>query len=158
YGSCSADDRRGPARRDRRGRRRRGFQASGSSFQGVRRLESETKAIGRESTKPFDVVGFGFNNWDHVCVVDLAAAPDSKQRLRAHFTQPGGQVPTALVAMQRWGLSTAYVGPFGDDDGGELQRSSLVAERVDVSGCPSRPGSRSQISMILVDRVTGART
>jgi sulfofructose kinase len=91
-------------------------------------------------------------------VVDRPVAADAKQRLRAEFRQPGGQVPTALVALQRWGLRTAYVGPFGDDEGGELQRSSLAAEGVDVSACVLRAGVPSQISVILVDRVTGART
>lgn len=108
--------------------------------------------------KPFDVVGFGFNTFDHVCLVDRPPAPDTKQRMRSYLRQPGGQVPTALVALQRWGLSTAYVGAFGDDEGGELQRSSLVAEGVDVNGCPARSGIGSQISVVLVDRVTGART
>jgi sulfofructose kinase len=113
---------------------------------------------GPRSPKSFDVVGFGFNTWDQVCVVDRPVASDTKQRLRAHLRQPGGQIPTALVALQRWGLSTAYVGPFGDDEGGELQRASLVAEGVDIGGCSVRAGIPSQLSTILVDRVTGART
>jgi sugar/nucleoside kinase (ribokinase family) len=108
--------------------------------------------------KPFDVVGFGFNTLDHVCFVARPPAPESKQRVGHYFRQPGGQVPTALVALQRWGLRTAYIGPFGDDEGGELQRASLQREGIDLSGCLRRTGVGSQLSFIFVDRVSGERT
>ena len=109
-------------------------------------------------SKPFDVVGFGFNTLDHVCVVPRPPAPESKQRVGRYFRQAGGQVPTALVALQRWGLRTAYVGPFGNDEGGELQSASLRGEGVDLSGCQRRTGVGSQLSFIFVDRVSGERT
>lgn len=107
--------------------------------------------------KPFDVVGFGFNTFDHVCVVSRPPAPESKQRIARSFTQPGGQIPTALVALQRWGLRTAYVGPFGNDEGGELQWTSLTEEGIDLSGS-RRKDVRSQTSHVLIDRVSGERT
>ncbi|MGH7785884.1 MAG: carbohydrate kinase family protein [Candidatus Binatia bacterium] len=106
---------------------------------------------------PFDVVGFGFNTADQVCVVDRPPGADGKQRLRAYRHLPGGQVPTALVALQRWGLRAAYVGPFGDDAGGRAQRVDLQAAGVDLSGCRVQPCA-SQTSVILVDAVSGART
>lgn len=115
-------------------------------------------AIGPPGAKPFDVVGFGFNTLDHVCVLARPPRPDAKQRLARYLKQPGGQVPTALVALQRWGLRTSYLGPFGDDEGGRLQRASLEAEGVDVAACRVRDGVASQVSVILVDQVTGART
>src|SRR6185369_12547791 len=106
----------------------------------------------------FDVVGFGFNTDDHVCVVPRPPRVDAKLRLREYARMPGGQVPTALVALQRWGLRTAYVGPFGDDEGGRRQRAALAADGVDVSGCRTRTGIGSQTSIILVDEVSGERT
>lgn len=106
---------------------------------------------------PVDVVGFGLNTADHICVVNRPAGADVKQRLRAYRSMPGGQVPTALVALQRWGLRTAYVGPFGDDAGGRAQRDDLQAEGVDVRSCPTQ-ACASQTSVILVDAVSGART
>ncbi len=123
-----------------------------------------TRAPGRHVTlssadsKAFDVVGLGFNTIDRVGVVRHPPGVDAKQRLRAYLEQPGGQVPTALVALQRWGLRTAYVGPFGDDEGGRLQRDSLRREGVDCSGGRVRDGVGSQTSLILVDEVTGERT
>jgi sulfofructose kinase len=106
----------------------------------------------------FDVVGFGFNTHDHVCLVAQPPRIDGKQRLCAYAQMPGGQVPTALVALQRWGLRTAYVGPFGDDDGGRRQRAALAAAGIDLSGCRTRAGVDSQTSVILVDAVSGERT
>lgn len=106
----------------------------------------------------FDVVGFGFNTFDHVCVVPRPPRVDGKQRLRAYAEMPGGQVPTALVALQRWQLRTAYVGPFGDDAGGRAQRDALSAAGVDVSACRMRPGVASQSSVILVDETSGERS
>jgi len=118
--------------------------------------ERATRAAG--SAARFDVVGFGFNTQDHVCVVPRPPRIDAKQRLRAYTRMPGGQVPTALVALQRWGLRTAYVGPFGDDDGGRAQQAALSAEGIDLRGCRTRSGVASQTAVILVDEVTGERT
>jgi sulfofructose kinase len=105
-----------------------------------------------------DVVGFGFNTHDHVCVVRRPPRVGAKQRLRAYLQRPGGQVPTALVALQRWGLRTAYVGPFGDDEGGRAQRTALAAEAIELSACRTRAGVASQTSVILVDEASGERT
>jgi len=105
-----------------------------------------------------DVVGFGFNTHDHVCVVRRPGGLGTKQRLRTYQQMPGGQVPTALVALQRWGLRTGYVGPFGDDAGGRAQLAALAAEGIELSGCRTRTATASQTSVILVDEASGERT
>jgi sugar/nucleoside kinase (ribokinase family) len=106
----------------------------------------------------FDVVGLGAGTLDHLCVVRRPPAADGKQPIARHVVQPGGQVPTALVALSRWGLRTAYAGVLADDEGGALQERSLREEAVDVAGCPRRPHGRTRLSIILVDEVTGARS
>lgn len=106
----------------------------------------------------FDVVGVGANTIDHVCVVERPLGAGGKARAVDYRQLPGGQVPTALVALQRWGLRTAYVGPLGDDAGGELQRRSLDEAGVDLRGARRRPGVGSHTSVILVDAVTGERS
>jgi sulfofructose kinase len=108
--------------------------------------------------KPFDVVGFGLNSVDHLCLVKRHPRLDSKQPLVTYECQPGGQVPTALVALQRWGLRTAYVGSFGDDPGGVLSRRSLAVEGIDLSATLVRSGTRQQVSVILIDEVSGERS
>lgn len=105
----------------------------------------------------FDVVGFGFNTIDHVCLVEKPLLADGKARARQYLQLPGGQVPTALAALQAWGLRTAYVGPLGDDAGGALQRASLQDAGVDLRGARRRPGVGSHTSLILVDAVSGER-
>jgi sugar/nucleoside kinase (ribokinase family) len=109
-------------------------------------------------SKPFDVVGFGLSSIDHLCMVPRHPRLDSKQPLVRYEVQPGGQVPTALVALQRWGMRTAYVGSFGDDAGGDLARSALAIEGVDLRATCLRHNIRQQVSVILVDEVTGERS
>ncbi len=106
----------------------------------------------------FDVVGFGVGTVDTVCVLPGPVLGDAKLRLLDYQVHPGGQVPTALVALQRWGLRTAYVGSLGADAGGQMQRRDLQDAGVDVSAARLRTGVASQTSVILVDAVTGARS
>ncbi|MCK6555339.1 PfkB family carbohydrate kinase [Candidatus Binatia bacterium] len=108
--------------------------------------------------RQFDVVGFGLNSIDHLCVVERHPRLDSKQALVAYDQQPGGQVPTALVALQRWGLRTAYVGAFGDDPGGVVACSALAAEGVDVTATLVRRNTRHPVAVILIDGVSGERS
>lgn len=106
----------------------------------------------------FDVVGVGVNAVDHLCTVDRFPTFDTKQTLAAYDCQPGGQVATALVALQRWGRCTRYVGTFGDGPGGELARRSLADVGIDVAHAPVRSGIANQLAVILVDRDSGERT
>jgi sulfofructose kinase len=107
---------------------------------------------------PFDAVGFGLNSIDHLCVVKRHPRLDSKQQLVTYDVQPGGQVPTALVALQRWGLRTAYVGGFGDDVGGVVSRSALAIEGVDLAATVVRPNTAQQVAVILIDEISGERS
>jgi sulfofructose kinase len=106
----------------------------------------------------FDVVGFGLSSVDHLCVVKRHPRLDSKQRLVTYEVQPGGQVPTALVALQRWRLRTAYIGGFGDDAGGVLSRGALETEGVDLTATVARRNARQQVSVILIDEISGERS
>lgn len=105
-----------------------------------------------------EVVGVGGNTEDHVWVVDNEPPAGGKQRVAQYFRQPGGQVPTALVALSRWGMATAYVGPIGDDAAGRAQIDSLRREGVDTSGCRTVLGVASEVSFISVDAASGERT
>jgi len=110
------------------------------------------------TAKPFDVVGLGLNSVDHLCIVKRHPRLDSKQQIVTYDVQPGGQVPTALVALQRWGLRTSYVGAFGDDAGGRLSEASLRSEGVDLGAAVVRRGQRQQVSVILIDEISGERS
>ena len=70
--------------------------------------------------KPFDAVGFGLNAVDHLIVVPEYPAFDAKLRFLEHRQAAGGQTATAMVALQRLGLKTAYAGRFGSDPEGQF--------------------------------------
>jgi sulfofructose kinase len=105
-----------------------------------------------------DVVGLGLNATDTVLMVREFPPLGGKERVVSLSRQAGGQVATALVACQRLGLTTRYIGKVGDDEAGTFQLQSLRDEGVDVRyTCASR-GAATQFGLIIVDRATGERT
>ena len=108
--------------------------------------------------RPYDVVGFGLNAVDHLCRTPRFPRPTSKLQLEGYACAPGGQVATAMVALQRWGHRTAYVGAFGDDVLGATARQALEAEGVGLDGCVVRAATPNQLAVILIDGETGERT
>src|SRR6202022_115498 len=103
-----------------------------------------------------DVVGVGLNATD--TLIPLPEYPASGTKVAFHSADilPGGQVATAMVACQTWGLQTRYVGKVGDDSAAALHRSEFARLGVEAllltaAGCPS------QQAFILVDD-TGERT
>ncbi len=107
---------------------------------------------------PFDVVGFGLNAVDHLCIVPREAEPGEKLRLVGFQRSPGGQAASAMVQCARLGLRAKYVGKVGGDAVGEYSLESIRAAGVDVSDVPAVPGATNQLAMIIVDERTGERT
>jgi sulfofructose kinase len=122
------------------------------------RLPRAAATVPAPGDRRFDVVGIGMSSVDHLAMIERHPRLDAKQELVAYDMQPGGQVPTALVALQRWGMRTAYIGAFADDAGGLLARRALAAEGVDLSAAVIRPHTRQQVSVILIDQVSGERS
>jgi sugar/nucleoside kinase (ribokinase family) len=108
--------------------------------------------------EPVDVVGLGSNALDLLGLVDGYPEPDSKVPLLDFDLQGGGMVATALVACTRLGLRARYVGKFGDDFWARTGRRLLARDGVDVRHALRAPGSVGHVSMMLVDRRSGART
>jgi sulfofructose kinase len=67
------------------------------------------------STPKVDVVGVGLNATDTLIPVHHYPPAGSKVEFRPANVLPGGQVPTAMVDCQSWGLRTRYVGKVGND-------------------------------------------
>ena len=84
--------------------------------------------------RDFDVVGFGLNAVDHLIVVPQYPEFDTKSRFTQYEKAPGGQTATAMVALQRLGLKTAYGGRFGSDDAGRFIVASLALVEIDWLG------------------------
>ena len=108
--------------------------------------------------KEFDAVGFGLNAVDHLIVVPEYPAFDTKVRLLELKQSAGGQTATAMVALRRLGLQTAYAGRFGSDPEGQFGLKSLIDEGVDCDFAEVIEKSRNQIAFITIDARSGERT
>ena len=102
--------------------------------------------------KLFDAVGIGLNSVDLLCVVERHPPFNTKGPLLEVSRQGGGQAATAMAALARLGLRTAYIGAVGDDEEGAFSLQSLREEGVDVEGVVAQPGRASQFAVILVQR------
>ncbi len=103
-----------------------------------------------------DLIGVGLNATDTVIPLAEYPASGSKVEFSEMAVLPGGQVATAVVACQKWGMTTRYVGSLGDDHAATLHHNAFAAAGVEaqivtVAGCASRQ------SLILVD-AAGERT
>jgi sulfofructose kinase len=103
-----------------------------------------------------DVVGVGLNATD--TLIPLARYPScgSKVEFRSANVLPGGQVASAMVACQHWGLRTRYVGKVGEDGAADLHRTEFARCGVEAH-LLAAAGCASQQAFILVDD-TGERT
>jgi sugar/nucleoside kinase (ribokinase family) len=108
--------------------------------------------------KEFDAVGFGLNAVDHLIVVPEYPQFDTKLRFTEHQQSAGGQMATAMVALQRLGLKTAYAGRFGSDEAGVFARESLTKEEVNLDCAETIEGATNQLAFIIIDARSGERT
>jgi sugar/nucleoside kinase (ribokinase family) len=108
--------------------------------------------------KDFDAVGFGLNAVDHLIVVPEYPQFDTKLRFTEHRRSAGGQTATAMVALQRLGMRTAYAGRFGSDDAGVFGRESLAKEGVNLDHAETIAGATNQLAFIIIDARSGERT
>jgi sulfofructose kinase len=79
-----------------------------------------------------DVVGVGLNATDTLLSVSEFPNPGSKASVRSITQMPGGQVATAMIACQRWGLRTRYVGKLGDDLAAKIHLEEFARAGVDT--------------------------
>ena len=108
--------------------------------------------------KDFDAVGFGLNAVDHLIVVPEYPAFDTKVRFTEYEKSAGGQTASAMVALQRLGLRTAYAGRFGSDAEGRFGLSSLEYEGVNLDCAETIEGADNQTAFIIIDARSGERT
>jgi sulfofructose kinase len=101
-------------------------------------------------------VGVGLNATDTLIPVEHFPARGSKVEIRSANALLGGQVASAMVACQHWGLRTRYVGKVGEDHAATLHREEFARRGVEAHLAIAR-GTPSQQAFILVGR-TGERT
>ncbi len=126
----------------------------------IRELQdpSETFNLPLAGNKTFDVVGFGENVVDRVCVVAEFPRHDTKSEIVRHEVLAGGQVATAIAFMSRLGMHAKYIGKVGSDEMGRISLESLKKEKIDTSSVLVAPGARNQYSFIIIDQESGERT
>ena len=108
--------------------------------------------------REFDAAGFGVNAVDHLIVVPEFPHHDSTTQLIEHSHGAGGQTASAIVALQRLGMRTAYAGRFGSDAEGSFGLQSLKDEGIDVGFAEVVAGSRTQVGYIIIEAKRGERT
>lgn len=105
---------------------------------------------------PVDLVGLGLNATDTVLPVPAYPASGSKVEIESPQILLGGQVASAVVACQTWGLRTRYIGKVGDDPAALFHRAEFARTGVSAE-LLTAPGALSHQSFILVDPA-GERT
>ncbi len=108
--------------------------------------------------REFDAVGFGLNAVDHLIVVPQYPEFDTKVRFTEYEKSAGGQTATAMVALQRLGMTTAYAGRFGSDDDGRFGLLSLEYEGINLEYAETIEGADTQVAFIIIDERSGERT
>ena len=88
------------------------------------------------------ILGVGHCTLDYLGVVERFAEPDFKIELDAFSAQGGGGPATAMVALARWGMQTAFVGKVADDARGHEILATRMQEIVDpILERRGQPGS-----------------
>ena len=108
--------------------------------------------------KDFDAVGFGLNAVDHLIVVPEYPAFDTKVRFTEYEKSAGGETASAMVALKRLGLSTAYAGRFGSDEDGRFGLRAIEYEGVNLDFAEMIEGADNQVAFIIIDSRSGERT
>ncbi len=104
------------------------------------------------------IVGIG------ACVMDtlynIPTYPTEDTKMRAAGSKPAGGGPTAtgLVAAQKLGESTAYIGVLSDDNGGVFLKRDFEKYGVDTSLIRIESGYRSFSSVIWLSADSSSRT
>ncbi len=119
---------------------------------------SETFDVSFPDNMPFDLVGFGLNAVDHLCVVPHYPHFDTKTEILHYQKSAGGQVATTVTFVARLGLKGKYIGKVGSDGLGRLSLESLRSESIDTSAVIVEEGARNQYAFIVIDKNSGERT
>lgn len=110
-----------------------------------------------KNSRGVDVAGVGINATDTIIRLPHLPGMDTKTEILSDEVKAGGQVASAMVACQRWGLRARYVGKVADDTAGTFQMEEMKREGVEAHWITAR-GCASQISYILVDEPSGERS
>lgn len=98
-----------------------------------------------------EVVGLGMSTLDLLVRVPRLPRSDEVFQALQSDLQGGGPVATALAALGKWGVSTAYLGPLGADRWNEPMLADLTRFGVDTQFCSHCPQGSTTFSVLLVE-------
>lgn len=104
-----------------------------------------------------ELVGIGYCALDILVSSHEALTWERATPLNGLAIEGGGPVATALVAAQRLGVSSGFIGTFGSDRLGRIKRGLMEEEHLDLSRCPEREGPETQSILVLVHTGSGER-
>ena len=104
------------------------------------------------------IVGIGANVFDTLYNIPAYPKEDTKMRATASKTAGGGPVATGLVAAQKLGEQTAYIGVLSDDNGGKCLKEDFIKYGVNTDLIEIKSGYRSFASVLWLCADTATRT
>ncbi len=90
-------------------------------------------------------------------LIDFTDAGTSAAGQKLFERNPGGAPANVLVALERLGMSCAFIGKVGDDMHGEFLRATLVANDVNCDGLVSDPEHFTTLAFVALSE-DGERT
>ena len=104
------------------------------------------------------IVGIGANVFDTLYNVPKYPTEDTKMRATASKTAVGGPGATGLVAAQKLGEETAYIGVLSDDNGGKFLKEDFEKYGVKTDYIEVKKGYRSFASVLWLAADSTSRT
>lgn len=104
------------------------------------------------------IVGIGACVFDTLYNVPTYPKEDTKMRAVSSKVSGGGPTATGLVAAQKLGIDTAYIGVLSDDNGGKYLESDFKKYGVDTSLIEVKKGYRSFASVLWLCEDNATRT
>lgn len=104
------------------------------------------------------IVGIGANVFDTLYNIPSYPTEDTKMRATASKTAGGGPVATGLVAAQKLGEDTAYIGVLSDDNGGKFLKEDFEKYGVKTDLIDIKSGYRSFASVLWLCADSATRT
>ena len=104
------------------------------------------------------IVGIGACVFDTLYEIPTYPTEDTKMRASGSKAAGGGPVATGLVAAQKLGEDTAYIGVLSNDNGGVFLKNDFEKYGVDTSLVDVKDGFRSFASVLWLCADTKTRT
>src|ERR1700732_4335064 len=88
-----------------------------------------------------DLVGVGLNAID--TLIPLPHYPELGSKVEFHSANilPGGQVASAVIACQQWGMRTRYIGKVGEDRFADIHRAEFAKTGVEANLFTAKGGA-----------------